>query len=68
MLAKLFTCNICGEHAAEGVDVMFVFEIDTENIFVCKSCLNEKFSRYNLMLSFLPGKIKKLAEKYGLFD
>lgn len=68
MLAKLYRCNICKQPASEGVGLMFIFEIGIESFFVCKSCLEKKVKKNSFLLRFLPHNIKRLLQKYGLYD
>ena len=68
MTAKLYVCNVCGEHVAEGVEVIFVFVVDVESIFICKSCLRKKIKKNSFILRFIPENIKRLLRKYGLYD
>lgn len=68
MDAKLYLCDICGEQVSEGVESIFVFTIDVESFFVCKSCLKKTIKKSWFMLSFLPKNIKELFKKYELYD
>ena len=68
MFAKLYSCNICKEPAAEGIELTFIFEKDIERFFVCKSCSEKTIKRNSFLLRFLPHNIKRLLKKYGLYD
>lgn len=66
--AKLYICNLCGNQVSEGVEYTFVFTIDVETFFICKSCLRKKIQKNKFMIRFLPEIIKSLLRKYGLYD